>query len=46
MMDLANGLEKVNEAYIVGLYNVDSGVPYDKAAIVMLDVQRGSSICS
>ena len=38
-MDLANNLENINEPYIIGLYNVDSGVPYDKAAVVMLEVQ-------
>ena len=27
MMDLANNLEKINEPYIISLYNVDSGVP-------------------
>ena len=46
MLDLANNLEKINEPYIIGLYNVDSGVPYDKAAVVMLDVQDGEDLAS
>ena len=46
MMDLANSIEKVDEPYIIGFYNVDSGVPYDKAAIVMLDVQDGEDLAS
>ena len=46
MMDLANSIEKVHEPYIIGFYNVDSGVPYDKAAIVMLDVQDGEDVAS
>ena len=48
LMDLANNLENITEPYIIGVYNVDNGVPYDKAAVVMLDAQdwRGSSICS
>ena len=46
MMDLANSIEKVDEHYIIGFYNVDSGVPYDKAAIVMLDVQDGEYVAS
>ena len=46
MLDLANNLEKINEPYIIGLYNVDSGVPYDKAAVVILDVQDGEDLAS
>ena len=46
MMDLANSLEEVKEPYIVGIYNVNSGVPYDKAAVVMLDVQDGEDLAS
>ena len=37
---------RINEPYIIGLYNVDSGVPYDKAAVVMLDVQDGEDLAS
>ena len=46
MMDLENSLEKIKEPYIVGFYKVDSGMPYDKAAVVMLDVQDGEDLAS
>ena len=46
LMDLANNLEKIQEPYIIGLYNVDSGVPYDKAAVVMLEMQDGEDPAS
>ena len=46
LMDLANNMEKVDEPYIINFYNVDSGVPYDKAVIVMLDVQDGEDLAS
>lgn len=32
MMDLANSLEEVKQPYIAGIYNVNSGVPYDNTA--------------
>ena len=46
LMDLANNLENITEPDIIGIYNVDTGVPYDKVAVVMLEVQDGENPAS
>ena len=44
LMDVFNNLGNITEPDIVGIYKVDSGVPYDNVAVVMLEVQDNEDL--
>ena len=44
LTDVVNNLANITDLDIVGVYRVASGVPYDNAVVVMLEVPDGESL--
>ena len=44
LTDVVKNLANITDLDIVGVYRVASGVPYDSAVVVMLEVQDGESL--